>query len=399
MDSINRRQFLARSALATSVLGPSFSLFGETGAQLRVAVIGHTGRGNYGHGLDVMWKGIPEASVVAVADLVAEGLSSACERLPGAEGFGDYRLMLQDVRPDIVAIAPRHVDQHLEMVLAAVNAGVRGIYIEKPFCRSPKEADKILAACSDKNVKIAVAHRNRYHPVLPLIKELIASEEFGKLLEIRGRGKEDARGGAQDVWVLGSHVFNLAEYFAGKPVAAFGMLYQDGRPCTAADIREGGEGIGAIAGNELHARFEMANGRAFFFDSIQNQGDGSANFGLQLICTKGVVDFRVDREPLAHVRKGNPHNPGDKGGQWLNVSSAGIGRPEPNPDLARSIASHQAAGKDLIDAILQDRAPVCDGDQGLVTVEMICGIFASHLKGGGRVAFPLAERANPLSLV
>ena len=34
----------------------------------RVAVIGHTGRGNYGHGLDVVWREIANVQIVAVAD-------------------------------------------------------------------------------------------------------------------------------------------------------------------------------------------------------------------------------------------------------------------------------------------------------------------------------------------
>ena len=34
----------------------------------RAAVIGHTGHGNYGHGLDTVWKSFDFIDVVAVAD-------------------------------------------------------------------------------------------------------------------------------------------------------------------------------------------------------------------------------------------------------------------------------------------------------------------------------------------
>ena len=34
----------------------------------RVGVIGHTGKGNYGHGLDRVWLELPDCEVVAVAD-------------------------------------------------------------------------------------------------------------------------------------------------------------------------------------------------------------------------------------------------------------------------------------------------------------------------------------------
>ena len=37
-------------------------------AQYRVAVIGRTGRGDYGHGLDTIWTLFDNCKVVAVAD-------------------------------------------------------------------------------------------------------------------------------------------------------------------------------------------------------------------------------------------------------------------------------------------------------------------------------------------
>jgi len=148
-------------------------------------------------------------------------------------------------------------------------------------------------------------------PASPVIRQLVEAGEIGTLLEMRSRGKEDHRGGALDAWVLGSHTFNLAAWFAGPPVACSGMLYPDGRPCTREHVRAGDEGVGPIAGNEVHARFKMGDGTPFHFDSIQHRGDQAAAFGLQLIGTAGVIDFRIDREPLAHIRRGNPQNRGN----------------------------------------------------------------------------------------
>jgi len=395
---MNRRHFATRTTLAAAALA-SPRVAAADDRSWRVAVIGHTGRGGYGHGLDVMWRKVPRTVIVGVADPVAAGLAAARKSLGEAPGFAEYREMLGIVRADVVAIGPRHIDQHHAMSLAAVAAGARGLYIEKPFCRTPREADEIIAACAAKHVKLAVAHRNRYHPVLPVIKSLVAAGEIGTLLELRSRGKEDHRGGALDAWVLGSHTFNLAAWLAGPPTACTAMLYQQGRPCTRDDLREGDEGVGPVAGNQVHARFEMGDGTPFFFDSIQNRGDAAAAFGLQLIGTAGVIDFRVDREPLAHLRRGNPQNPLAASQPWLPISSAGIDRPESIPDLAARIASHQAAGEDLIDAIEDDRAPLCDAAEGRTTIEMICALFESHRHGGTRVTLPLSVRENPLTLM
>ena len=398
---LNRRRFMATSgsALAAGALASPFTVTAAAGRTWRVAVIGHTKRGDYGHGLDVMWQLISQTEITAVADADATGLAAARRRLGGVQGFFDYRKMLAETKMDIVSIAPRYVDQHHAMCLAAIAAGARGIYMEKPFCRTPREADEIVAACTEKNVKLAVAHRNRYHPVLPVIKQLLAGGEIGTLLEIRARGKEDSRGGAQDLWVLGSHLFNLAGSLAGPPTACSAVLYQNSKPCTREDIREGDEGIGPIAGNAIHARFEMADGTALFFDSIQNRGDKASGFGLQFIGTAGLIDLRIDQGAFAHLRRGNPHSPATATQPWLPITSAGIERRETIPDLAARIASHQAAGDDLIKAIEQNRGPLCDAEAGRTTIEMICAIFESHRRGGARVTIPLQTREHPLSLL
>ena len=49
----------------------------------RVGVIGSTGRGNYGHGLDTVWREFSNTEVTAVADDNADGLAKAV-----AETFG-----------------------------------------------------------------------------------------------------------------------------------------------------------------------------------------------------------------------------------------------------------------------------------------------------------------------
>lgn len=366
---------------------------------MRVAVIGHTGRGQYGHGLDTMWLKLPEVEVVAVADADAAGLAAARERLRVARGFPDYRAMLAEVRPDIVSIGPRHVDQHRDMAVAAAGSGARGIYIEKPFCRTPREADEIVAACERHRVKLAVAHRNRWHPVLPVLQRLVKEGAIGRVLELRARGKEDARGGSLDLWVLGSHVLNLIGVFAGRPMACSAVVLEKGRPITRADVRPGDEGIGPLAGNEVHARFDMENGVPAYFDSVQNAGNRQAGFGLQIVGTEGVIDWRADQEPPAHLMAGSPFRPVKEPRAWLPVSTAGVGQPEPIKDLARQVMDHVLSARDLMAAIREDRQPLCSAADGRVTVEMIHAVFESHRLQGRRVAFPLETRENPLALL
>lgn len=393
---MNRREFLAASIASGVALA---SKAADVNRKLRVAVIGHTGRGNYGHGLDTMWLRLPETEIVAVADADEKGLAAVVKKLKVTKGFADYRAMLAETKPDIVAIAPRYVDEHRDMALAAVETGARGIYSEKPFCRTPAEADEIVAVCERRRVKLALAHVGRYHPVLPVVEKLVKEGGIGRLLELRARGKEDSRGGALDLWVLGSHVLNLATYFGGKPLACSATLLQGGQPVVHGDVKEGDEGVGPLAGNEVHARFEMERGVPLFFDSVQGAGEKGAGFGLQLVGTKGTVDVRADKEPLAQLLAGSPFQPTKEPRAWIPISSAGLGKPEPLAELKDSGNRNLFGARDLIAAMRDNRQPVCSAHDGRVVVEMICAVFESHRLNGQRVTFPLKTRQNPLAML
>jgi len=394
---MTRRHFFSSTAAASFAATSSFAQ--ATTRPYRVAVIGHTGRGNFGHGLDSMWLRMPQARIVAVADADPDGLTKAQKDLEVERGFSDYSTMLKEIQPDIVSVGPRHIDQHHEMCLAAAASGARGIYVEKPFCRNPQEADDIIAACEKHGVKLAIAHRNRYHPALPVAKKLISEGLIGRPLEIRARGKEDQRGGTLDLWVMGTHLFNLAHFFQGEPRWCTGMIYQDGTPCTKEHVKDGAEGIGALAGNAAHARFEMADGLPLFFDSVQNAGVNKTGFGLQIIGNKGVIDLRIDKEPLIFFRKGSPFDPHSPSQPWEIITSAGIKEKEPIKDLGLRISSHVEAGEDLISAIVENRAPLCDAVAGRTTIEMVCAVLESHRHNGKRIALPLETRVNPLTLL
>lgn len=392
---MRRRQFL--SAATAVVWGTRVSAAAHSAGR-RVAVIGHTGRGNYGHGLDTVWQQIPGTEIVGVADPVAAGLKLELRKL-GLEsgGYADYREMLQERRPEFVSVCPRHADQHCDMILAAIEAGAGGIYVEKPFVRTPEEGDRVIAACSKHGACIAVAHRNAWHPVMKIIREMMTDGTLGRVHEIRGRGKGDRRGGGEDLWVLGTHVMNLLHYFGGAPVSCSARMLQNGRPVTAADVKDGNEGLGPLAADEIHARYELADGITATFDTVANDGFENAGFGLQLIGTKGIVNIQVDRDPVAHFVPGNPFAPTTEPRPWIPITTAGVGKPESHPELVAQVHNHVVAVQDLIDASDGKREPACDARAGLITVEMVTAVFESHRQNGQTIPFPLTERGNALS--
>jgi predicted dehydrogenase len=354
---------------------------------LTVGVIGHTGQGNYGHGEDTVWLKIPQTKIVAVADADLKGLAVAAKKLGGVKAYADYKVMLAEARPDIAAICPRHIHEHRDMIVAAIEAGVKGIYVEKPFVRTLAEADEIVKLCADKGVRLAIAHRNRYHPVVDAVKQLVASGEIGELKEVRVRGKQDQRGGGLDLWVLGGHGFNLATLFTGQATSCEATVLVEGRPATKADIHPGDEGVGLIVGDEVHARYETKGGIPLYFDSKKGTPAKGTPFGARLIGTKGVISLQIDEEPLAIL---------ERDGQKTPITTAGIGKPEPIKDIKLVNGGHHGAVRDLLAAIKEQREPLCGPKDGLETVELTLAVFASFAADGKKVTLPLADRQHPL---
>jgi predicted dehydrogenase len=395
--TLPRRSFIAGSGAAVLATASARRARGES-PKYRVAVIGHTGRGNYGHGLERVWQEIPETQVVAVADADPGGLGGAVKRLGDVKGFADYRKMLDEIKPNLVAVAPRWLDQHRDMVVAAAEAGVQGIYLEKPMCRNPAEADQMVAACEKSGTKLAIAFQTRYSQKLPVIEKLIADGALGDLLEIRARGKEDRRGGGEDLWVLGTHMFNLMHHFAGPPKWCFGSVHQDSRPVTAADVHEGPEGIGPLAGDSVHAMYRLESGLTAYFDSTRDGGGRPTRFGLQIFGSEGIIQmFNTGHIPDTYFLADSSWSPGRSGAEWLPVTSAGVGKPEPLPNEGLH-GGNILAVRDLIASIEEDRQPLTSIYAARTATEMIVAVFESH-RQGKPVEFPLANRKNPLTML
>lgn len=361
-------------------------------AAVKVAVIGSTGRGDYGHGLDVMWRDVPECQLVAVADDNPQGLEAAGNRLQVTARYADYRQMLDRERPDVVAIAPRWVDRHAEMALAAAERGIH-IYQEKPFCRTPAEADQVIQACERAHVRLALAHQTRYSPKLPRVQSLIQEGRLGRVLEIRGRGKEDQRGGGEDLWVLGSHLMNLAVAVAGSPRKCCALVTLDGRAVTEQDFVDGNEGLGRIAGDAVHALFELEQGTMFSFDSVRKAAGSPSRFGLQIFGSQGVLEMTTGYLPSVKLLNDPAWSPGRSSASWQDVSSAGVGLPEPLTDTGAH-GGNVTAAIDLLSAIREQREPLCGMYDGRTTVEMITAVFTAQRRQTW-VAWPLEDRGSP----
>ncbi|MEW4490402.1 Gfo/Idh/MocA family oxidoreductase [Thalassoglobus sp. JC818] len=362
--------------------------------QLRVGVFGRTGRGNYGHGLDTVWLDMPETEIVAVCDEDAEGRAKAGKKLRTTQLYSDYRKMLAEAQLDIIAICPRWIDQHRDVAIAAAEHGVH-IFMEKPFCRSPQEADEIVQACEMRHIKLAIAHPTTYSPRIPVIKSLIEDDTLGQIVEVRLQGKEDRRGGPEDLWVLGSHMLDLLLTLGFEPQSCFATILQSGSRAPLSEVYDGNEGLGPLLGNSLRAEYALKSGIASHFRSVQNCAGNPSRYGMRICGSKGVMDIYEGTLAPTFVLLDSNWSTGQTDSRWQQVSSAGIGAPEPLTGK-RYQSRNQIAAEDLIDAIQKDRNPLCNMYQARQVVELICATFESH-RTGSLVELPLQTRTHPFA--
>jgi predicted dehydrogenase len=359
----------------------------------RVAVIGRTGRGNYGHGLDVVWNDIPNVTMVAVADPDEKGRAAAAKRIGAKNAYADYRTMLEKEKPQIVSVADRHLDLHRDYVVACARAGA-SVFLEKPMARTLAEADEMVKAIQTHHVKLAISHQTRYSPRLARLKELLASGALGDLVELRGRGKEDRRGGGEDLMTLGTHIFDTMRYLVGDATWCVAHVTHAGKPASRADVRPGGEGMGSILGDRIHATYGFARGLVGTFGTLVAKHGSDRRFALGVYGTRGFAVTGTGSMPAVWLCEDESWL--GRAGKWQQLTSAGLGKPEP---IKIAGGLHQAnvwIVQDLMDAIEKDREPLGSMHDGRAALEMIHAVYASH-RAGGPVTLPLKERNHPLA--
>ena len=67
--------------------------------EYRAAVIGHTGRGNFGHGIITAFVGIPNVEMGAVSDPDPAGRAEAAGQSGAPRAYADPYEMLEKERP------------------------------------------------------------------------------------------------------------------------------------------------------------------------------------------------------------------------------------------------------------------------------------------------------------
>lgn len=148
-----------------------------------------------------------------------------------------------------------------------------------------------------------------------MAKSLITGGEIGDLLELRARGKEDRRGGGEDLWVLGSHVFGMMRAFAGgNPASCSATVLQDGKPISKKQVAMGAEGIGRLVGQCSALCFCKWSIRPFRF--TKNKAGEPTRFAIQVFGSKGILELESGYLAQGQILRDSSWSPGRSKKSW-----------------------------------------------------------------------------------
>lgn len=134
-------------------------------------------------------KTVANAKVLAVMSPTEGNARSFAEKYQIPNHFTDLddMLALKDIEMIIIG-APNNV--HCEITLKAARAG-KHVLVEKPLCVSLEEADLMIKACKEANVKLMYAEELCFTPKYVRLKELLDEGALGKPVLLKQSEKHD----------------------------------------------------------------------------------------------------------------------------------------------------------------------------------------------------------------
>ncbi len=179
------------------------------------------------------WARIPEVTVVGAAD---RSLTAA--EATGQPAFDDLNRMIDATRPDLLDII-LPPDGHADAIRSAIEAGVRTVICQKPFCRDLAEATQVTAEAEDAGMTLVVHENFRFMPWYRAIKTALEAGDIGDVLQATFRLRPGDGQGPRAyldrqpyfqtmphflIHETGVHWIDVFRYLFGDPLAVYADL-------------------------------------------------------------------------------------------------------------------------------------------------------------------------------
>lgn len=280
--------------------------------------------------------------------------------------YADYREMLAKESLDILSVVTSD-HRHADIVVEAAEAGVRGIFCEKPIATSLEDADRMIEAVERKKAILSVDHTRRWNPIYHKAKELVRLGAIGRLRLIVG----NLGGPRAMLFRNGTHLIDTICFFA-----------EADPEWVMAELDEGYEDYWEYRGDGGHdpttepgalAYIHFKNGiRAFYNGTRPSVPD----FSLELMGSEGRI----------HVD--------DAGLELYTLDSKSGGLVHRTVRLEAYMKSGiVAAIEELIELMEKGGYGISDGREARKALEIIIAMLESQRRGNSKVWLPMPRKA------
>ena len=373
----------------------------------KVCISYDTGHGRLGgHFAQFSFTGLPGVEIAALADSNPEAQKTF--RMTGAKRlYSNYIEMMDQEHPDIVVLCSRLPQEHYDQIKYAVSHQCH-VLCEKPLVADLLQADELIDLAHNANVKVQIAHLARFAPAFQEMKRRIEAGEIGRVLSCYMRGKEDHRGGGEDMIVLGTHLMDIACAMFGLPDKVFSCIRYQNMPIKERDLLKTDEPVGPCAGDEIYSLYRFPNGVNGIFESRRGMERGVARMGIVVAGTKGAFSVRYSGERRLRISRNFPVPMEDEAGfadfplEALPEIRDAEAFDYDKYGLNRQSAAHRyyadnnrRAAWNLLQAIDHDEPLLAGIESAVDSLEMIVGAYRSALTDRP-VYLPQKERNHPL---
>ena len=283
---------------------------------MKLAMIGV--RGHNGYILGTLDQ-LPKVDVAGVCSGADDDAAPMVKRLNDAgyqpRVFDDYRLMLDEVQPEIVTVAGP-MELHAQMCIAAIERGAH-VFCEKPIALTLQELDDIEAAWACKpQLRVWAMTGMRFDGEYLAAYDAVRSGRIGhvRLIDARKSYKLGQRPGyykSRDTYGgtipwIGAHVIDLIHAFSNSSVLSV----------NAAHSREGNFDHGDLE-VAAQCQFTMANGviASCSLDFLRPESAPShADNRMRIVGSSGVIEIDngevkcIGADAIEHIAPAPSHS-------------------------------------------------------------------------------------------
>jgi predicted dehydrogenase len=303
---------------------------------------------------------VPEAHLVAIADVVATRARQVADELEVEHAFSSLEAMVERKDIDSVLIATPDTF-HANSIRVAAAAG-KNILCEKPIALSLADTHSALKEVAHAGVRLQIGFMRHYDPAYVAAMKRIEAGEIGTpvIFKSLGRDKDEPPMAAYESGVNGMlfytntiHDFDLARWLMKDEVT---QVHTFSTTAIRPELAKYGDVVAGVV------NLKYAHGAIGNIDSYAQAVYGY-DVRTEIVGSKGSIFVgSLDHAPAVFLS--------GQGSQQKLVDHF----------LARFADAYLAEVRDFVQAMLTDRLPLVDGLDGLRALEIAVAAEQSHLQ-------------------